>query len=140
MATPGATADLILRGKKVIGSRIVGVVVEDSAGSATFRLPPGLKLGTYTMTAQASGLNSNVLSFKVVARIPKPRRTPSPSPSPRRLTSRLSRQRPSSGSSTMLSRLSQVQTASVSNGHVVDQAVHILVQNPLLFNNKKKGH
>jgi hypothetical protein len=136
MATPGDTADLILRGTKVIGSKVVGAVVEGSTGSATFRLPPGLKLGTYTMTAQASGLNSNVLSFKAVARIPKPKRAPKPKTKAVHKSSVQAR--------TVIQvqhkavQAHQVQAASVTNGHVIDQAVHALVQNPLLFKSKGK--
>ena len=89
------------------------------------------------MTAQASGLNSNVLSFKVVARIPRPRRTPRP---------RRARARAAAIPASTTVRVQhnavqahQVHTSSTSNGHIVDQAVHALVQNPLLFKNKK-GH
>jgi hypothetical protein len=142
MATPGATANLILKGTKVIGSRVVGVVVADPGGSATFRLPPGIKLGTYTMTTQASGLSSNVLSFKVAARIPKPKRTPKHKPKTKIKVTHAS----SVPTKTVIRvqhsavQAPQVHTSSTSNGHVIDQAVHALVQNPSLFKNKKKGH
>ena len=93
------------------------------------------------MTAQASGLNSNVLSFKVVARIPKPKRTPKPKQAKIKTT------HTSSVPAKTVIRVQhnavqahQVNTSSTSNGHVIDQAVHALVQNPLLFKNKKKGH
>jgi hypothetical protein len=139
VATPGATSDLILRGNKVIGSKIVGVVVEGSTGSATFRLPPGAKLGTYTITAQTSGLNSNVLSFKIAARIPKPK-------PPRKPKTKIKTAQASSVAVKTAIRVQhnavqahQVQTAAASNGNVIDQAVHSLVQYPLLFKNKKKG-
>ena len=92
------------------------------------------------MTAQASGLNSNDLSFKVVARIPRPRRTPRPRSQdqgthaaaiPASTTVRVQHN---------AVQAHQVHTSSTSNGHIVDQAVHALVQNPLLFKNKKNGH
>jgi hypothetical protein len=138
LATPGATVDMILRGTTVIGSKVVGMVVTNPGGSATFRLPPGIKLGTYTMTAQASGLNSNVLSFKVAARIPKPKRAPKPKPKVT-LKSSVSAKNVVQVQHNAV-QAHQVQTASASNGHVIDQAVDALVQNPLLFKNKKKGN
>jgi hypothetical protein len=139
MATPGATADLILRGTKVIGSKVVGVVAEGSTSSSIFRLPPGLKLGTYTMTAQASGLNSNVLSFKVVARIPKPKPTRKPKP---KTTLKSVTAKTAIRVQHNAVQAHQVQAASVwvTNGHVIDQAVHALIQNPLLFKTKKKSN
>jgi hypothetical protein len=140
VATPGATADLILRGTKVIGSKIVGVVAEGSTGSSTFRLPPGIKLGTYTMTAQASGLTSNVLSFKVVTRIPKPKRAPKPKTKTKAVHKSSVQARTVIQVQHNAVQAHQVHPSSTSNGHVIDQAVHALVQNPLLFKNKKKGH
>jgi hypothetical protein len=130
-ATPGATVDLILRGTKVIGSKVVGIVVANPDGSATFRLPPGIKNGSFTIMAQANGLNSAVLSFKVESRIPKPKpKSTHKSSTPTKTVIRVQHN---------AVQAHQVHTTSTSNGHVVDQAVHALAQNPLLFKNKK-GH
>jgi hypothetical protein len=135
-AAPGMTVDMILS-TKVNGSKVVGIAAESPAGSTTFRLPRSIKLGTYTITAQASGLNSNVLSFKVVSRIPKPKRTLKPKP---KATHKASIPVVKAVIRVKLNvvQAHQVHTTSTSNGHMIDQAVNALVQNPLLFENKKR--
>jgi hypothetical protein len=135
----GSTVDLFLSGTGVIGTKMIGNIV-DQNGTFVFRLPAGLKKGTYQIQAQSNGLSSSLLSFKIgpaphVKTAPKPRgrsKTPSPHTSSKSVI-RVQHQ---------AVQAHQVRTASVSNGHIIDQAVHVLVQTPLLFKNKNKnkGH
>jgi hypothetical protein len=90
------------------------------------------------MTAQASGLNSNTLSFKVVSRIPKPKRAPKPKTKAVHKSSVQARAVIQVQHNAVQAH--QVQAASVTNGHLIDQAVHALIQNPLLFKTKKKSN
>jgi hypothetical protein len=138
----GSTVALFLSGTGVIGTKMIGNVM-DQNGTLVFRLPAGLKKGTYHIQAQSDGLSSGLLSFKIgpaphIKTPPKPRgrsKAPSPHTASKKPSKTVIRvQHHAVGAH-------QVQTASVSNGHVIDQAVHSLVQNPLPFkNNKKKGH
>jgi hypothetical protein len=141
-STAGSTVALFLSGTGVVGSRkMIGNIV-DQNGTFVFRLPAGLKKGTYHIQAQSNGLSSGLLSFKIgpaphIKTPPKPRgrsKTPSPHTTSKKPSKTVIRVQHHAV------QAHQVQTASVSNGHVIDQAVHFLVQNPLLFNNKKKGH
>jgi hypothetical protein len=149
--------DLILGGSLVIGGvKIVGVVTSDALGNFSFRLPafPTIKNGSYTMEAQAigtSGSSSQVsvpLAFKVG---PSPLVNPPTPPTPPKPPKHPKPPKPKSPklvkAETSTRKVVQIQpgavqadravTSSDSNGRLIDQAVHTLVEERLL---KKKGH
>jgi hypothetical protein len=143
-ATAGATIDLIVSGTGIIRSKVVGTVVADASGNFRFQLPAGLKNGSFVVTARAHGmygsadLVSSPLSFKIG---PVPHVKAKPQPKPKGKTPALKAHKSATPARTVIRvQHHAVKTTAVSNGHVVDQAVHALAQNPLLFKNKKKGH
>jgi len=142
--SPGVTVDLILGGSHVIGgAKIVGVVVTNAAGDFSFHLPAGIKNGSYTMEARAlspSG-SSYKLSVPVAFKVgPAPHIKPASKPPAKPKSTKPVK------AVTSKTKVVQVQpravqpgqavTTSGSNGHLIDQAVHTLVEERLF---KKKG-
>jgi hypothetical protein len=138
------TVDLILGGSHVIGgAKIVGVVVTNAAGDFSFHLPAGIKNGSYTMEARAlspSG-SSYKLSVPVAFKVgPAPHIKPASKPPAKPKSTKPVK------AVTSKTKVVQVQpravqadqtvTTSGSNGHLIDQAVHTLVEERLF---KKKG-
>jgi hypothetical protein len=142
--TAGVEVDLILSGSHVKGrTKIIGAVVTNSAGGFSFRLPAGLKNGSYTLEARAispSGSSyqlSAPVAFKVGPaphiKLAKPVKPKSTKPVKVKTSTRETVQ-----AHPRAVKAARVMTISGSNGHLVDQAVHTLVVENRLF--KKKGH
>ncbi len=140
-AAPGVTVDLILAGSHVKkGTKIVGEVVTNSAGDFSFKLPAGMKHGSYTLEARelnSSGSSDELsvpISFKVG---PAPRIKPAKPKSTKPDKAKMSRRTPVQVHPHAVEAVRAL-TTSESNGHLVDGAVHALVVENRLFN--KNGH
>ncbi|WP_337176243.1 Ig-like domain-containing protein [Paludisphaera sp.] len=58
-ATPGTTVALAVNAAGPRGARRVGVATADAAGSYTFQLPAGFRLGKYTLVASSEGADGS---------------------------------------------------------------------------------
>jgi hypothetical protein len=140
-ATPGSTVDLILGGAHVVGkTKDVGTVVTNSAGGFSFRLPAGIKNGSYTLQAQALSKSgaSDELSAQVAFKV---------GPAPHIKLAKPKSTKPVKAETSTKTKVeahprtveaAHVVTTSGSKGHLVDRAVHALIVENRLF--KKKGH
>ena len=137
-APPGATVDLVLSGTQVIGAKIVGTVVANSAGNFTFHLPAGIKNGSYVLVARALGLGgspaqvSTPLPFKVgpVPHVKTTTKPPAKAPKAPKAPKKSVKVQPH------VVKAQQLVTTSGAHALVVDQAVHALAHNQPLFKNK----
>jgi len=139
--TPGVTVDLLLGGSHVIGgAKIVGVVVTNAAGDFSFHLPAGITNGSYTMEARAlspSGSSYKLsvpLAFKVG---PAPKVKPPAKPKSTKTAKAVAPTKKVVKVQPRAVQADQTVTTSSSNGHLIDRAVHTLVEERLF---KKKGH
>jgi hypothetical protein len=137
--------DLILGGSNVIGgAKTVGVVVTNAARDFSFRLPAGIKNGSYTMEVRAlspSGSSYKLsipLAFKVgpAPHIKPASKSPAKPKSTKPVKAVTSRRKVVKVQPRAV-QADQTVTTSGSNGHLIDQAVHTLVEERLF---KKKGH
>ena len=145
--SPDVTVYFILSGSHIIGgAKQIGAVVANAAGGFSFRMPAGIKNGTYTLEARvlnASGSAyelSQPLAFKVGPaphiRTPKPKPKPTPKPKSTKpvkghtVTKKVVHAQP------RVVHAAAVVKPSSSTGHPVDQAVHALMLEDRLFKKK----
>jgi hypothetical protein len=135
--------DLILSGSHVKGrTKVVGTVVTNSAGGFSFRLPAGIKNGSYTLEARAisPGGSSYKLSVPLAFKVgPAPHiKLEHAKPKPIKHVKAKTSTTITVHVHPRAVKAAEVVTTSGSNGHLVDRAVDALVVETRLF--KKKRH